>query len=613
MVNENAQQQFKLHLPGLLTILSENLYTTRKVAIRELLQNAHDSTVRRRVEMREPDYTPRITLRIDQEIGWLTVRDNGFGLNREEIEEYLATIGRSYTREMRDDPSLSWLEDATSLIGQFGLGFLSAFLLASDVIVTSCQMQPDGKPGQTFRFTCANDGHYVVTPVDQGEIGTVVALKVKPEAAYILQEPTLVAAVRQYADFLPVSIFIEGDPAPVNSLTPPWEQADVHSATLDYIRREYKLEPLFVLFLEDANVDLGHDQMVVPLRGFLFIPPSSVASLHEYGDVRVFVRRMFITDRHKTLLPPWARFVQGVIECPDLELTASREDLHENDTLLFVQQAIEMQLLAGLNHLAKTNRTIWQQIVRGHSDVIIGWAIKDNEFFDHVRDIVTFRTSRGRLTLPEYLQSTDKTLYYVTRENGTLQEEVLAESHDIPVIDAKWFSVEPFLRKYAELNHNITVVQVDGEAEYFMRPVSSEPYKHLLAYYQARGIRVQVKAFKPSSMPGIMLYPPDVEFLQETRQALDSGEFPDPIANMVEGYISRRNVSEEDLRGTLSLNASCPLIDQLSEQSTFSNSHTATLDIVYQFARLFAGRTLNSADAVGAYQEIIDGLEALLS
>src|SRR5262249_13839433 len=123
----SERQRFNLHLPGLLKVLAEHLYSSKKVGVRELIQNAHDSCVRRRIEGGEDDYKPRIDLTIDEKKRVLTISDNGFGLTADEITNYLATIGRGYTRELRERLTLCSPDEATELIGQFGLGFLSAF------------------------------------------------------------------------------------------------------------------------------------------------------------------------------------------------------------------------------------------------------------------------------------------------------------------------------------------------------------------------------------------------------------------------------------------------------------------------------------------------------
>ncbi len=462
-MENSTSQQFQIYLPGLLKVLAENLYSSKKVAVRELLQNAHDSTVRRSVEGNEPNYKPRVELWIDQEKRILHISDNGSGLTADDVKNYLSTIGRSYTRELAEKLSILSPDEAARLIGQFGLGFLSAFLVASEVTLTTKSMKENSP---ALQWHSSGDVHYDLTAGERDQIGTTVDLQIKPGAAFLLNETLLRDTIQQYADFLPVPIYVNGDTIPVNLMQAPWEAINHDVAVRDYIARIFKMDnPLAIIPLKDHTIDLGHDQAAIPMQGFLFIPPLSVASLHEYGDMNVFIRRMFICERQMDLLPPWARFVRGVIDCPDLQPTASREEIQQEELFQSVQQALEQQLLAALRHIAATDPDTWRRIIDGHASLITRWAVRDNEFFEQVADIVTFRTSRGKLNLPDYLQLTGNTLYYISRELGSLQEQLLGESRGVPVIDASWSFVLPFLEKYAHFRPDVALVQMDGDFE----------------------------------------------------------------------------------------------------------------------------------------------------
>jgi molecular chaperone HtpG len=532
-------------------------------------------------------------------------------LTEEEIQTYLATIGRGYTRELREKLSLTSPEEAAALIGQFGLGFLSAFLLASEVSVVTRSIK--GTPA--LRWQSSGDEHYDLTPAERSSVGTTVRLKLKPAASFILKESALTDTIRQYADFLPTPIYVQGADEPVNLMCPPWDAPDPTTATQDFVHRAFgKSEPLWIMPLTDWKVDLGHDTVSVPLKGFLFIPPGSVASVREFGDVTVYIRRMFICERERDLLPPWARFVRGVIECPSLQPTASREGIHQDENYESVRQALEEQLGQGLRTLAKDDPQTWKKVVKGHSDVIVGWAVSDNEFFERVEDIVTFRTSRGPLSLSEYLDLTGGSLYYVTRELGSLQEQVLAEGRDVPAIDASWFAVTPFLQKYANRHHNIKLVQLDGEAEQLLRPVRAEEkprFEPLLEYYRDNGVRARIANFKPADLPALLLYPQGAELAHEARESAEAGDLPPAIGGLVNEYIDERFKSGNDLKGTLYLNASCPLVRRLPDVAS-PDARGAVLTLLHQVARLFAGRMLSATDAISAFRETTTAIEGLL-
>jgi molecular chaperone HtpG len=604
----SERQRFNLHLPGLLKVLAEHLYSSKKVGVRELIQNSHDSCVRRKIEGNEPDYEPRIDLSFDARKRTLSVSDNGYGLTADEITNYLSTIGRGYTRELREKLTLFSAAEASELIGQFGLGFLSAFLLASDVTLLTRSFQG----GPCYKWHSGGDEYYQLEPAWREEIGTTVELRLKPAASFLLQEQELIKTVRQYADFLPVPIHIQDESLPVNLMAPPWEADHPDRAIKDYITRSFRSESLWVLPLGDWKVDLGHDSLTVPLKGFLFVPPGSVASVREFGDLNVYIRRMFICERERDLLPPWARFVRGVIDCPLLQPTASRESIHQDDSFEMVRQALEEQLGRGLRDLAEEDSTTWKRIVRGHADVIIGWAVSDNEFFERVEDIVTFRTSRGPLSLKEYLELTDGTLYYVTRELGSLQEQVLAEGRDVPAIDASWFAVTPFLEKYANRHAEVSLVQLDGEAEQLLRPVNEDRFAAMLEFYREQGINVKVASFKPPEAPALILYPQGAELAREAEASREAGDLPAPLAGLVQEYVDQKFSGGADLRGTLYLNASCPLVMRLAGKPPSREVLAGVLTLLYQVARLFAGRMLSAADAVAAFGETTRAIQGLI-
>jgi molecular chaperone HtpG len=598
--------RFNLHLPGLLKVLAEHLYTSKRVGIRELVQNAHDSCIRRKIEGNDPNYHASIRVSFDKDARLISISDNGNGLTREEIANYLATIGRGYTRELREQLAFSSPEEAAQLIGQFGLGFLSAFLIANEVRVVTRSVLG----GPSLLWFSTGDEHYDLSETQREEFGTTVTLKVKPAAAFLLDETKLREAIRQFADFLPVPITLGDERKPVNYMHPPWERPDPATAIREWIERVFHMQPLAIIPLEETRVSLGHDSITVPLSGFLFVPPGSVASIREFGDLHVYIRRMFICERERDLLPSWARFVRGVVESPLLQPTASRESLHQDENFDLVRKAIEMQLGRGLQQIAREEPSVWRMIVRGHSDVIVGWAVTDPTFFERVEDIVAFRTSRGQMTLPEYLEKSDGKIYFVAREMGSLQEQILAESRDVPAIDASWFAVTPFLEKYAQRHPNIELVRLDGAAQQLLKPIKEEPFARLLKFFRERDIRVQVALFKPNQVPALILYPEGADTAKEAETSLQRGDLPSALAGLVQHYIERKFGDREQLEGTLWLNAANPLIQRLADSS--KELLEGILPVLHQMARLFAGRMLNATDATEAFGDITSSLEGLV-
>lgn len=603
------KKQFQLNVPGLLKVLAENLYSNRKVAVRELIQNAHDSIMRRLLTS-NPDITlrPRIHLTTDAVTNTLTIEDNGDGMDDTDIIQYLTTIGNSYTREVGNRLEFLQPDRASALIGQFGMGFLSAFLIAAEV-----RLYTRKDDGQGWMWFCDGSEYYEMKPAEVAQTGTRIVIKLKPEAESLLYEDELVGAVRRYADFLPIPIYLNAQPRPTNLMTPPWESTHA-DAIPDYLERAFKQRTVLHAFaLHDQEIDLGHDTLTVPLRGVMFIPPSSVVSVREYGDVMVYIRRMFITDQERDLLPSWARFFRGVIDSPMLQPTASRESLHQEESFLAVRQALEVQLLAEMRRLAQDEPHIWRRVVMGHTDLVLGWVTVNDEFFDQVSDLLPVQTSRGDMLLKDYLAQTGNVFYYMTQQIGSLQDRLLGEGFEVPVIDASWFAVKPFLEKYASRQPAPSrLIQMDGDAKKLMLAVDDPRYDGLLAFFRKQGIAARIAAYKPTSVPALMLYPRNADTLSEARRALDSDELSDPFAGLVSDYLDGFMGEDGQAAGTLYLNTSCTLIQHLTTPSATPIRETV-LTLVYQVAKLFSGRTMTAQDASIAFNGVTQSILEMMN
>jgi molecular chaperone HtpG len=403
--------------------------------------------------------------------------------------------------------------------------------------------------------------------------------------------------MREYADFLPIPIHVNRSPDRANLGTPPWEEPDPEDACRAYVRRRYgEAEPLWVSTLTDGVIDLGHDTLTVPLRGFLFVPSQSVASIKEFGTVAVYIRGMAICDEDKGLLPTWARFVRAVIDCPALQPTASREAVHQDDAFAATHRVIDDQLSRGLRDLAARQPAVWRRVASGHSDVIMGWAGKEPEFFRMVADVVPLRTSRGRLTLPDYLKDSGNVVYYTTRELGSLQEKVLAEGRDVPAIDASWFAVPQFLQRYAGLHPGVDLVRLDDDLEAMLRPAPPGELTELVRLCEELGFAARAASFRPTGLPAVMTYPADAETLRDAASAMEEGEIPDGFSGLLHSYVERRR-EVPGQAGMLHLNAACPLIRRLASPEVASARKQAALAVVVYFARLFCGRMLDASRA----------------
>jgi molecular chaperone HtpG len=239
-----------LHVPGILRLLSEHLYSDPKVALRELIQNAYDSCQRRRVEdASATPYVPRIDISLDAAARRLTISDNGSGLTKQEIQDYLATVGRGYTAELRERLQFGGRKEALALIGQFGLGLLSAFIVADELELVTQSYQSGSA---AWQWLSKGEETYRMAQAVRGEPGSTFILHIKLAGEFLLNEDLVRRIIHLYADFLEVPIHLNSGVEPVNVIDAPWHRNGDMQSYRQFIEERYGVrQPLAVLPLND--------------------------------------------------------------------------------------------------------------------------------------------------------------------------------------------------------------------------------------------------------------------------------------------------------------------------------------------------------------------------
>jgi molecular chaperone HtpG len=603
----------EIHLPGLLKVLGEHLYSHPRVAVRELIQNAHDSCTRRRQEDEQlaDEYAPKITVRIDHASHQLLIEDNGSGLTHSEINTFLATVGRGYTRELRERLGSAQREEALELIGMFGLGLLSAFMISSRIEITTRSYQ---SPEEAWRWISDGGQSYALRAATRDAIGTTVRLDLREDALFLLDTSVLREVISGYAQFLPIPITLGDDPEPINLHPAPWaeelEEGPGRTALYSaWVEERAGSRPLTVLPLTTITTSDGRS---IPLHGVLYVPPRSVISLQEYGDVTIYVRHMLITEQERDLLPSWARFVSGVIDCPVLNPTASRESLRHDETYTALREALEKLLLEHFSYLAENAPFDWSAIVQAHNDLIKGWAVRSAALFHYVSELVTFKTSRGTLTIPEYLRENPGRIFYYEDDDGVTQALALFEARRLAVVDARWFADVAFLKTYGQV-YGVPVEELTPAASYLFTPVEDpeQQWEALVAACRAEGLPVKLLAYEPEHLPMILLYPPGAERLRRAQQNMDQGRFVGPIRSLVRGYLKRQQVDDAVLKGVLHLNVRNPLLRRVRDLGAEHPQFQPLVRILVANARMFAGQGLSAHDAITCFEQINGALSQL--
>jgi molecular chaperone HtpG len=381
-------ERFQVDLKGVMEVLAKHLYSSRDVFVRELLQNGVDAiTARRSLELEHPG---RVLFEPDPKAGVLTVTDNGIGLTEEQIRSALSKVGGSTKRA-------DTIESARStLIGQFGIGMLSCFMVAEEIVVLT-RAVGDDSPG--FEWIGRSDGTYTVRPLTREiEPGTRVVLKLMEEAKEYARPKRVLDLAGRFGKMLSIDVMVQDGkyPTVVNACQRPWEldlsapggATEAAEAVWDWSEaQQYDI----AFPLDDKRAGLQGVGFL--LRG----GGGDPSRLH-----RVYIKGMFVTENGGDLIPEWAAFCRCLIDSDRLRPTASRESVYEDKTFKQTKRSIQRSLLAYLHGLAEDDPGLLRAILDQHELCFRRVAIEDNRFFDSIIDLLDFESSEGWVRMGDF-------------------------------------------------------------------------------------------------------------------------------------------------------------------------------------------------------------------
>ncbi len=428
--------QFKTELKQLLHLIIHSLYSHKDIFLRELISNASDAidTARfqslTRPEVAEGDADWKIKLVPDEKAGTLTVSDNGVGMSKDEVVENLGTIARSGTRAFLESLKRADVKDRPELIGQFGVGFYSAFMVADKVTVVS---RTAGDKAQGVRWQSDGQGEFSVETVEKEKRGTDVILHLREEDKDFLKPWRLRELVKKYSDFVehPIALDVE-------------EEEDGQKKTAEEVlnaRKAIWLRPKAQITKDEYTEfykHLTHDtdppartihyaaEGTVEFKALLYVPSHKPFDLM-WGDSRkglqLYIQRVFILDDCETLLPLYLRFVRGVVDSPDLPLNVSREILQHSAPLEKIRSNLVNKVLNTLAEMKKDDFDAYVGVFRELGGFLKEGAAQDWSNRERLADLLLFestKTEPGKFTtLEKYLEgmpADEKEMFYLTGE-----------------------------------------------------------------------------------------------------------------------------------------------------------------------------------------------------
>ncbi len=418
------ERPFDAEVGRLLDLVVHSLYSDREIFLRELVANAADAMDRRRFEaLTEPSKSPpdgaKIRIAPDKDAKVITISDDGIGMARDDLAQNLGTIARSGTRAFGEQIGSAAAEDRPSLIGQFGVGFYAAFMVAERVEVVSRRVGGE----EAWRWASDGRGTYNLSPASRDVPGTDVVLHVRDDASEFLESWRLESIVRKWADHItvPITITRDGEEVAANEGTAIWRKPRAE-LTPEQLKEFY--HHVAHAFDEPWATLHWRAEGSLEFTALLFVPgakPFEPLEQQRESRIRLHVRRMFITEEAE-LLPPFLRFVRGVVDTEDLPLNVSREMLQSTPVLARIRKAVTGRVLTELKSRAKDG-TDYAAFWDNFGPVIKEGIWEDAEHRTEVASLSRFKSSsvEGWTTLTEYvgrMKPEQEAIYYLTGENA---------------------------------------------------------------------------------------------------------------------------------------------------------------------------------------------------
>lgn len=415
--------EYRTEVKQLLDILAHSLYTDRDIFLRELISNASDALNRVQFEMLTnedvygADQELAIYLATDEEAGRITVSDTGIGMDRDELVMNLGTIAHSGARTFMDNvqSGQSALEE---IIGQFGVGFYSVFMVAAEVSVVSRSYRPDDR---AWQWRSSGDSQYTLEPAERQERGTTITITLKDDAKEFANAWRLEQIVRKHSDYVsfPIHLEIDGEDRVVNRQTALWRTSPNQVSDEEY-------EEFYKQLTFDTEGPLTHVHVVadapVNLRSVLFIPQHRERGmLHLRPDhgLRLYSRKILIQEFNKDLLPEYYRFVDGVVDSEDLPLNVSREMVQSNPVLRQIQRALTGRVNRELKRLAEERPDGYDQFWREFGVFVKEGVATDMSSRGDLVGLLRFQSTKSGdelISIKQYVErmaEDQESIYYV--------------------------------------------------------------------------------------------------------------------------------------------------------------------------------------------------------
>ena len=562
MSNQTKKGGISVETANIFPVIKRWLYSEKDIFLREIVSNATDAITKlKRLnslgQISLPDEKYRIDVILDTDEKTITVKDNGIGMSEDELEKYICQIALSGALEFIE--KYEGKNNASDgIIGHFGLGFYSAFMIA-DTVEIFTKSYTDAP---AVHWTCDDAGEYEIEAYDTTKRGTSIVMHVSEDGAEYLNASKLKEMLDRYCSFMPVEIYFKEikeneeskeEESPINETTPLWLKNASECTEEEYndfykkVFRDFK-EPLFYIHI-NADYPLN-------FKGILFFPKINNEYESLEGQVKLYYNQVYVSDNIKEVIPDYMIMLKGVLDCPELPLNVSRSYLQTNSYVSKLSAHIVKKVADKLNSLYNTERETFEKVWEDIKIFVEYACMRDKKFHDRVKDSLLLKLTDGKhVSINEYLDSAketnENTVYYTTDKALQAQYIALFEAQNIKVVCFDHQIDTQFISMLEQYNENVKFIRVDadvasalkGDGEVTESPELSDLFKKASGNEK---LEVKFEALKSSEIPAIL------NISEEARRFNDMMRIYGGGADMA------------DMNGeTLIINNNSPLIEKL--------------------------------------------------
>lgn len=509
----------------LFPIIKKWLYSDKDIFLREIVSNGCDAVTKLKrldslgqISLPEQDY--RIDVVLDKTAGTLTVSDNGIGMTAEELEKYICNIALSgaveFIQKYENDESGKPQE---GIIGHFGLGFYSSFMVSDTVTVESKSYT--GAPA--VKWVCNSDGEYETFPSDREERGTSVIMKITEDEKELLDGYKIKEILDKYCSFMPVPVFFydaenddkEGDdkkePEQINDTKPLWMKQPSECTEDDYkafykkVFKDYR-DPLFWVHI-NAEYPLN-------FKGIIYFPKLNSEYEPLEGQIKLYYNQVFVADNIKEVIPDYLLMLRGVLDCPELPLNVSRSYLQNNGYVTKIAAHIVKKVADKLNGMFNTDREKYEKLYNDIKIFVEYGCIRDKKFFDRVKGSVLFSSALDdkSYTLDEYLEECrekhENKVFYATDKKTQAQYISMYQAQGVKILLLDRPLDTQFVQTIEADRSGVSFIRVDSDVDDVLKNGEAEENEKLKELFKkASGkddLEVSFAALKDEKTPAIL-------------------------------------------------------------------------------------------------------------